>query len=84
MGTGRFDRQEVTKGKMLAKKKYPSCLLHMYGVSLRRATRVTGAGDMPLAGLLDLSLYSSFSKDGCFGKMSSFVDGINHGTHIMT
>lgn len=44
---------------------------------------MTGAGDMLVTSLLDLSLYSSFSKDGSFGKTSSFVDELTDSAHVM-
>lgn len=43
----------------------------------------TGAGDILVTSLLDLSLYSFFSKYGSFGRKSSFVDELTNGTHIM-
>lgn len=43
----------------------------------------TGAGDILVTSLLDLSLYSSFSTYGSFGRRSSFVDELADSTHIM-
>lgn len=72
-------KKEGTKGKMLAKKKIFICLLNIYWASIICTTVFWALGVHWWPRTLKfVSLYSCFSNNGRFGKMSSLVDELTN------
>lgn len=77
--------KEGTKGKMLAKKKIFICLLNIYWASIICTTVFWALGVHWWPRTLKfVSLYSCFSNNDRFGKMSSIVDELTNMTHDVT